>query len=127
VSSGGTQDGSPVPVVVFDRSGGAWAFSDIAAAGEWMEAIDVDDGEYDAYDANGCVLSISVVDGRVVVDRTAGLFPAQALERLRTVLSASPVAVGGRTLPEMIGALLDQERTSRIARVVRRIRRLVRH
>src|SRR5947209_5712407 len=28
VSSGGTQDGSPVPVVVFDRSGGAWAFSD---------------------------------------------------------------------------------------------------
>lgn len=88
-----------------------------------MEAVDVSDGEYEAYDAEGFVLSLSVRDDRVVVGRTADQYPERAADRLRAVLVASPVVVEGRTLSEMIRSLLDQERGGGATRLWRRMLR----
>ena len=75
-----------------------------------MEPTDVSDGEYDAYDSDGYVLSLSVADGRVHVSTTGGRHYDQALERLRAVMVHSPVTIESSTLSEMIRQLLNLER-----------------
>jgi hypothetical protein len=61
-------------VLVFDRDGDVMAFGSEAEAAGYMEAIDVDDGEYDAaYPADGTVLTTLAPDGPdgpVVLTRT---------------------------------------------------------
>lgn len=55
-------------VFVFDTSGDLNVFASLGDAAGWMEAIDVDDGEYAAaYLADGTVLRLSTDSNRVVL------------------------------------------------------------
>jgi hypothetical protein len=114
--------GTQTPVVLFDRSDGVWVFPDYMTTADWVEAIDVDDGEYDAYDADGFVLALSVVDGRVHLCRTSGRYYEQAVARLKFVLSKSPATVVSTSLPGMIQELLQRERKGVFARLAKGVR-----
>ncbi len=98
-----------IPIVVFDRSDGAWVFPNHVDASEWMEAADVVDGEYHAYDVDGYVLSLSTRGDRVVIRRTSERAYEEALDQLRRVMSDGSVSVSGRTLEEILQDMLDQE------------------
>jgi hypothetical protein len=94
-----------LPVLVFDTSGGPWAFRNYGAAANWMEAIDVAAGEYEAYDSEGYVLSLSVVDDRVLIRRTSTRAYDQAVQRLRHAMLSSPLRLTTDTLEGMIREL----------------------
>ena len=72
-------------IFVFDRDGEVMAFGSESEAAGCMEAIDVDDGEYDAaYRIDGTVLEILAPDGRdgpVVLQRADENDPDRLLAR----------------------------------------------
>jgi len=74
-------------VFMFKRDGDVMAFGSESEAAGYMEAIDIDDGEYDAaYLIDGIVLQILAPDGRdgpVVLQRTDEHDPDALLARIR--------------------------------------------
>src|SRR5262245_6870417 len=115
-----------VPVAIFDRSGGVWVFHSDRDAARWMEAVDVADGEYHGYDADGYVLSLSTDGDDVLVRRTSEQAYEEAAHQLRDALSRSPVTVAEGPLREMIHRLLQLEDSSgmrpRVAAILKGLR-----
>ncbi|MGX9885569.1 hypothetical protein [Streptomyces sp. NPDC002276] len=64
-------------VLVFDRDEGLLVFETLTRAADWIEAIDVDEGEYTAaYSPDGGVLTLTAPEGPegpVVVSRTGSV------------------------------------------------------
>ncbi len=87
-------------VFVFDTSGDMNVFASEDHAAGWMEAIDVDEGEYAAaYLHDGTVVDLRTADERVIVRRT----DRKDLPALMAGLRAHQRAVGG---PEDVSDLV---------------------
>jgi hypothetical protein len=98
-----------LPLVVFDRNGDAWAFRNYHDAAGWIEAVDVIDGEYHAYDADGYVLSLTVAEGDVQIRRTAERAYEETIDQLRTTMRDSRDSqdvLAAETLKDMIERML---------------------
>src|SRR4051794_4803372 len=80
-------------VFILDRDGDVTAFQSEADAARFMEAIDVDEGEYDAaFLADGTVLKISIPQGRpgpVSLERNDEHDREALLERIRSYQQAN--------------------------------------
>ena len=82
------------PVFVFCRDGEAMPFRSGAEAMGYLEAVDVDDGEYEAaFTFDGYIVSICTSANDVILDRTddrdeAGLHQRLELVRIRDGLSS---------------------------------------
>lgn len=115
-------------VFVFDRDGDVMAFKSEAEAADYMEAIDVDDGEYAAaYLADGTVLDILAPhgpDGPVVLQRTDDVDEGALLGRIQAYRRAQGGESAG--VPDPIDFANDLRRREWELRWPRRPRWLVR-
>jgi hypothetical protein len=88
------------------------AFHTYQDAADWMEAVDVVDGEYHGYDADGYVLSFATNRDDVLICRTSERAYEEAIDQFRSALSTSPIALDNSTLQGMICQMLDLEASS---------------
>lgn len=110
------------PVVIFDRDGNVTVARDFDSAAAEIEAVDVSDGEYHGYDADGVILKFKIVDDRVCIERSSEITYDDAVAQLqRSVGSRNPPE---GTLAEMIQWTIQQELdATMIGRIRRRLRR----
>jgi hypothetical protein len=105
------ESGDDVPVVIFDRNDTAWAFRRSSEAADWMEPVDVSDGEYHGYDADGYILDLSVTNGRTTISKTARKASREAVEELRRSEGPLGITAAG-TLADMIQQALALQEES---------------
>jgi hypothetical protein len=80
---------SSSPIVVIEReSGEVYLFRDVAHAEGYLEAIDVENGEYDAFDSEGTAQALGIVakSGRKQVEVVRDPDAAPAPDSLRAKL-----------------------------------------
>ncbi len=81
------------PVFLFDRDGELNIFWSQDEAEDWMEAIDVEEGEYvAAYRQDGTRFSPATAAGRPVLTPTGQIDPEKLRERLQEYASRVPTA-----------------------------------
>lgn len=97
------------PVALVDRSGDVAVFTRLEDLLGWVEAVDVEDGEYTAYDSEGRLITLRPYSGTALA-RVAEHRPQHA-EDLRRALSSYLAAMG-----EPEGWLLQASLTDLIAR-----------
>jgi hypothetical protein len=82
------------PTFVFDKAGDLTVFRDDPS--EYLEAIDVELGEYEAFDVDGQRLSLTVNEGGTVVLLPTGTFDLDQLEhRAHRYAATTGVRIGG--------------------------------
>lgn len=110
------------PLVIFDRDGNATVARDFSSAATEIEAVDVSDGEYHGYDADGAVLKFKSVNDRVYIERSSEIAYDDAVAQLQRSVGSHNPPEG--TLAEMIQWTIQQELdATMIGRIRRRLRR----
>ncbi len=92
----------PLPPIVLDDSGDIQVFPSVEAACREIEAIDVKEGVYEAFDTRGRRLYLSVDGDRVTADLASPIVDdsVELLNRLRRFISRVGAERVGVTEPE---------------------------
>jgi hypothetical protein len=111
-------DDATMPIVVFEDRTELHLYSSVLEACRNIEAIDVQDGVYEAFDGRGRRIQL-LTHGRVVMGEwptESEVVPDDFEQRIRAAIErvglegAEIVDVERAVLPEMLNALLDRDR-----------------
>ncbi|GAA2780252.1 hypothetical protein GCM10010441_01160 [Kitasatospora paracochleata] len=102
------------PVFVFDQDNDLTVFTSIEAAAGWMEAIDVDEGEYTAaFTCDGAVVSMSTANEAVILQRTDHVDREDLQRRIACYWEQERLGDMPAELPAVANLLLEGQHRSR--------------